>query len=65
VLQGDRQADAYFIQCDAETNPADARDAGLVMAKLGLAFAVPAEFVIARITQSAHGGTTVAIEAQD
>jgi hypothetical protein len=45
------------VKCDAETNPLDVREAGLMIAEIGLASTVPTEFVIVRITQSVAGIT--------
>jgi uncharacterized protein len=49
ALKGASAQDAFFVKCDAETNPADAREQGMVMTEIGLAPAAPAEFVIVRI----------------
>lgn len=57
ALKGQRPSEAYFVKCDAETNPLYSRDSGVVVAEVGLAPAVPSEFVIVRITQSASGVT--------
>ncbi|MGA7816349.1 phage tail sheath C-terminal domain-containing protein, partial [Caballeronia sp.] len=59
ALQGANASEAYFVKCDEETNPREAREAGLVSALAGIAPAVPAEFVIVRITQSADGVSVV------
>lgn len=55
ALKGADASEAYFVKCDAETNPPEAREAGRVVAIAGIAPAAPAEFVIVRITQSADG----------
>jgi hypothetical protein len=57
ALKGLAASEAFFVKCNAETNSAASRDAGTVHAEAGLAVAVPAEFVIVRITQSAAGVT--------
>ena len=57
ALLGNSPAQAFFVKCDAETNTAERQEAGQVVAEVGLAPAVPAEFVVVRITQSA--GTIV------
>jgi hypothetical protein len=53
ALMGDSPAQAFYVKCDAETNTRESRDAGTVITDVGLAPAVPAEFVVVRITQSA------------
>ncbi|SIT43334.1 Tail sheath protein [Paraburkholderia ribeironis] len=64
ALKGGDQAEAYFVKCDAETNPPEERLAGRVSAMAGLAAAAPAEFVIVRITQSADGVSVAGPELQ-
>jgi len=53
ALAGDSPAQAFFVKCDAETNARDSREAGAIVTDVGLAPAVPAEFVVVRIIQSA------------
>jgi phage tail sheath protein FI len=49
ALKGASPAEAFFVRCDGTNNtPAD-RDAGRVIVEIGLAPAVPAEFVVARL----------------
>ena len=49
------------MKCDAETNPPEVIDAGMVVAVIGIAPVKPAEFVIFRIGQGA-GGAVVETE---
>ena len=46
---------AFFVKCDSENNPPGSREAGWLVADVGLAPAVPAEFVVVRITHGANG----------
>lgn len=55
ALRGETPEEAYFVQCDAETNPPEARDQGRVQCRVGLAAAVPAEFIVLQLIQSADG----------
>lgn len=55
ALQGQTAAESFHIKCDAETNPADVREAGQVVAEIGMAPLRPAEFVIVRIIHRAGG----------
>ena len=55
ALAGMDPASAFFVKCDAENNPPASRDAGQLVAEVGLAPAIPAEFVVVRITQDANG----------
>jgi hypothetical protein len=42
---------AYYVKCDAETNPPESIDAGKLVVEVGIAPVKPAEFVIFRISQ--------------
>lgn len=53
ALQGATAQEAFFVKCDAETNPQDARDRGEVTTEVGLAPASPAEFIVVHVTQRA------------
>jgi len=47
--------EAFFVKCDAENNPQEVRDAGIVIADIGLAVAAPGEFIVVRITHGIEG----------
>ncbi|GAA0815912.1 phage tail sheath family protein [Spirilliplanes yamanashiensis] len=55
ALFGQTPAQAFFVKCDAENNPAENRDAGMLTVEIGIAPVKPAEFVIFRISQFADG----------
>jgi phage tail sheath protein FI len=55
ALMGATPDEAFFVQCDRETNPPEVVDAGQVVTVIGAAPVKPAEFVIFRISQSAAG----------
>jgi hypothetical protein len=52
ALMGATPDEAFFVKCDAETNPPDVIDAGQVVTLIGVAPVKPAEFIIFRISQS-------------
>jgi hypothetical protein len=52
ALFGLTPEEAFYVKCDAETNPPEVRDLGMVVTEIGVAIVRPAEFVIFRITQS-------------
>jgi phage tail sheath protein FI len=52
ALFGATPKEAFFVKCDAETNPASEREAGRVITEIGVAVVKPAEFVIFRIQQN-------------
>lgn len=58
ALRGASEAEAFFVKCDAETNPPEVVDAGQVVIVVGIAPIKPAEFVIFRIGQSSAGAST-------
>ena len=57
ALMGATPEEAFFVKCDAETNPQEVVDAGQVITLIGVAPVKPAEFVIFRIGQHAGGAT--------
>jgi uncharacterized protein len=56
ALFGTSASEAYFVKCDAETNPPDSVEAGQVVCEVGIAPVTPAEFVIFRLSQFTGGG---------
>ncbi|HTJ45478.1 MAG TPA: phage tail sheath family protein [Kofleriaceae bacterium] len=56
ALMGTAPEQAFYVKCDAETNPPEVVDAGQLVCEIGLAPVKPAEFVIFRIGQMASGG---------
>jgi hypothetical protein len=53
ALLGSTPEEAFYVKCDAETNPPEVRDQGMVVTEIGVAVVRPAEFVIFRISQMA------------
>ncbi len=53
ALVGLKEDDAFYVKCDAETNPPESVDLGRVITEVGLAVVKPAEFVILRFSQKA------------
>jgi Bacteriophage tail sheath protein len=51
ALFGSTPQEAFYVRCDDETNPPEARDLGRVTTEIGVAIVRPAEFVIFRISQ--------------
>ncbi len=49
ALAGVTAAEAFFVKCDRENNPQDAIDRGELLAEVGVAPVMPAEFVIFRL----------------
>jgi phage tail sheath protein FI len=59
-LRGNVPTEAFFVKCDAQTNPLAAVDNGQVNIEVGVALQRPAEFVIIKIGQF-DGGSTVTV----
>ncbi len=55
ALQGRTAREAFYVRCNAETNPPEVRDAGMVVTEVGLAPAIPSEFVVVRLIHGASG----------
>ncbi len=51
ALIGATPQDAFYVKCDAETNPPEVIDAGQLVVEIGIAPVKPAEFVVFRIAQ--------------
>ncbi len=54
-MVGATPAQAFFVKCDAETNPPEVIDAGRLVVEIGIAPVKPAEFIIFRIGQWSGG----------
>ena len=51
ALFGTSADEAFYVKCDAETNPPESIDAGMLVVEVGIAPVKPAEFVVFRISQ--------------
>ena len=51
ALFGQSADEAFYVKCDAETNPPESIDEGKLVVEVGIAPVKPAEFVIFRISQ--------------
>lgn len=59
ALQGQTPEEAFYVKCDATTNPPNSREIGRVMAEIGLAPTVANEFIVIHLI---HGETGVMLE---
>jgi hypothetical protein len=62
ALASAKAEEAFFVHCDAATNPPEARDAGQITVEVGLAPSLPNEFVIVRIITE-PGGVALALRS--
>jgi phage tail sheath protein FI len=60
ALFGATPEQAFFVKCDAETNPPEVIEAGQVICEIGIAPVKPAEFVVFRLSQYSAGASEVA-----
>ncbi|MGW1076942.1 phage tail sheath subtilisin-like domain-containing protein [Streptomyces sp. NPDC002537] len=58
ALFGSTPEEAFYVKCDAETNPPEVIDAGQVICEIGVAPVKPAEFVVFRIAQESASGSS-------
>jgi phage tail sheath protein FI len=55
MLAGGNPEQAFFVKCDAETNPPDQVDSGMLICEIGVAPVSPAEFIMISLTQTMTG----------
>jgi len=60
ALAGNSEADSYFVRCDATTSTPTDLDAGRAVMLIGVAPAVPAEFIVFRLLR--HGADDPRLE---
>jgi len=58
MLAGGNADQAFFVKCDAETNPPEQVDAGILICEIGVAPVVPAEFIMITLTQTMAAAPT-------
>ncbi|ODG98619.1 phage tail protein [Nostoc sp. KVJ20] len=59
AIQGALPQEAFYVKCDAETNPPENREMGQVIAEVGLAPTIPGEFIQLLVVQSSSGITLI------
>ncbi len=57
ALKGATPQEAFYVKCNAETNPPELRERGQVVTEIGLAPTIPYEFVVVRLIHGARGVT--------
>lgn len=55
AFRGASEAEAFFVQCDGELNTQRTRDAGQLLARVGVAPAEPLEFIVLQISRAGDG----------
>lgn len=59
AFKGTTEAEAFFVNCDAELNDGVEVDRGRVIAEIGVAPAEPIEFIVLRLTRDGDGTLTM------
>ena len=57
ALQGSTFQEAFYVKCDATTNPPELRDSGQIVTEIGLAPTLPNEFIVVRLIHGDSGVT--------
>jgi hypothetical protein len=55
MLAGRNPEEAFFVRCDAENNPSDQVDNGILLCDIGVAPVTPAEFIMISLVQTMDG----------
>jgi hypothetical protein len=55
ALKGRTPEEAFYVKCNAETNPPELRESGQVVTEIGLAPTIPYEFVVVRLIHGPRG----------
>ena len=55
ALRGKTLKEAFYVKCDAENNPTELRNSGIVVAEIGLAPTIPYEFIVVRFIRGSRG----------
>ena len=55
MLAGGNLEEAFYVKCDAETNPPENVEQGILTCDIGVAPVTPAEFIMISLTQQMGG----------
>ncbi len=64
ALVGPPNQEAFYVKCDAETNPPETRELGMVVTEIGLRPAAPTELIVIRIIHGPAGVEIVGPQTQ-
>lgn len=56
MFSSGKPEDAYYVKCDVDTNPPQAVAKGILTCEIGVAPAIPAEFIVITVVQNTGGG---------
>lgn len=59
AFAGDSEEESFFVRCDDRVNPGSSQASGRLIAEVGVAPAVPLEYLVLRIAQDTDGGVQV------
>ena len=52
MFAGGSPAESFYVKCDAETNSPDNVNEGTLMCEIGVAPAIPSEFIVVKVVAS-------------
>jgi phage tail sheath protein FI len=55
AFAGGKPEEAYYVKCDDESNPPEAVERGILTCEVGVAPAIPAEFLMIQLVQNVGG----------
>lgn len=56
MFAGGKPEDAFYVKCDEETNPAEVVNRGMLICEIGVAPAIPSEFIVIRVVENMEQG---------
>jgi phage tail sheath protein FI len=56
MFVGGKEDEAFFVKCDAESNPPERIDNGILTCEIGVAPVSPAEFIMVSLVQEMNVG---------
>ncbi|BAY90289.1 MULTISPECIES: phage tail sheath family protein [unclassified Tolypothrix] len=63
AIHGDTPEEAFYVKCDAETNPAEIRNTGQIVTEIGLAPTAPSEFIVISLVHRSNGVKFVEVQS--
>jgi hypothetical protein len=52
MFAGGKPEDSFYVRCDEETNPDEVVNQGMMVCEIGIAPAIPAEFIVIRVVEN-------------
>ncbi|MDH6067018.1 phage tail sheath subtilisin-like domain-containing protein [Chrysosporum ovalisporum APH033B] len=55
AIQGETTEEAFYVKCDAQTNPPEIRNTGRIITEIGFAPTTPSEFIVISLVHGSSG----------